>query len=256
MPVNGSVGKITRGALQTAGSVPIIGGLLTAAASAWSEHEQNKVNRFFEQWLRMLRDELQEKETTIIEIMTRVDLQDEKIAQRVESKEFQSLVRKTFRDWAGVESEAKRIYVRNILANAASVTTTSDDVVRMFIDWIANYSELHFNVIAVIYNTNGISRGAIWHKLGKEPVREDSADADLYRLLIRDLSTGGVIRQHRETDYQGNFIKQPAKRTGGNAKMTLTSAFDDTDSYELTQLGQQFVHYAMTDLPPRIDYKP
>jgi hypothetical protein len=27
------------------------------------------------------------------------------------------------------------------------------------------------------------------------------------------------------------------------------------DLYVLTELGQQFVHYAMTDLPPRISYQ-
>jgi hypothetical protein len=32
------------------------------------------------------------------------------------------------------------------------------------------------------------------------------------------------------------------------------SAFDDQESYELTQLGAQFVHYAMTDLPIKIAY--
>ena len=128
----------------------------------------------------------------------------------------------------------------------------------MFIDWIGQYSELHFQVIGAIYNSGGISRGAIWRKIGKGQVREDSADADLYKLLFRDLSTGGVIRQHRETDYHGNFIaKPPAKRAGGSASgsKTLTSAFDEEDQYELTELGQQFVHYAMNELTPRISYK-
>jgi hypothetical protein len=36
----------------------------------------------------------------------------------------------------------------------------------------------------------------------------------------------------------------------------MKSAFDDEDGYELTQLGQQFVHYAMTDLPLKIAYVP
>jgi hypothetical protein len=36
----------------------------------------------------------------------------------------------------------------------------------------------------------------------------------------------------------------------------MVSAFDDNESYELTQLGQQFVHYAMTDIPPKIEFKP
>jgi hypothetical protein len=82
----------------------------------------------------------------------------------------------------------------------ASSAVSSDDVVRMFIDWISQYSELHFQVIGAIYNSGGITRGAIWRKIGKGRVREDSADADLYKLLFRDLSTGGVIRQNRETD--------------------------------------------------------
>lgn len=258
IPEEGTAAKAARGALQVAsGAVPIVGGILSALAAAWSEREQAKVNRFFEQWVRMLEDEIREKEATVIEIMSRLDLQDEQIAARVESKEFQSLVKKTFRDWAGVESEQKRVLIRNTLSNAAASTISSDDVVRMFIDWIGQYSELHFQVIGAIYNSGGITRGAIWRKIGKGRVREDSADADLYKLLFRDLSTGGVIRQHRETDYYGNFIAKPAaKRAGGTGggSRTLTSAFDDEDQYELTELGQQFVHYAMTELTPRIAY--
>lgn len=258
-PADGIAGKATRGALQIAGgAVPVVGGILSALAGAWSEHEQSKVNKFFEQWVQMLQDEIREKEATVIEIMARLDLQNEAIAARVESREFQSLVKKTFRDWAGVESEEKRVLIRNVLSNAAASAISSDDVVRMFIDWIGQYSELHFQVIGAIYNSAGITRGAIWRKIGKGQVRENSADADLYKLLFRDLSTGGVIRQHRETDYHGNFVaKAAAKRTSvaaGRPK-TLTSAFDEEDQYELTELGQQFVHYAMTELTPRIAYK-
>ena len=256
MPEEGKAGRAARGALQAAsGAVPFVGGILSAIAGAWSEKEQAKVNQFFDQWVRMLEEEIREKEATVLEIMARLNLQDEKIAARVESPEFQSLVKKTFRDWAGAESEDKRILIRNLLSNAAASTVSSDDVVRMFVDWIGQYSELHFKVIGAIYNTNGISRGAVWRKIGKGPVREDSADADLYKLLFRDLSTGGVIRQHRETDYHGNFIAKPAaKRVASGGSRTFVSAFDEEESYELTGLGQQFVHYAMTELTSRIAY--
>lgn len=256
IPEEGKAGKTIRGVLQVAsGAVPVVGGILSAIAGAWSEREQAKVNQFFDQWVRMLEEEIREKEATVVEIMARLDLQDEKVAARVESREFQSLVKKTFRDWSGAESEDKRVLIRNVLSNAAASVVSSDDVVRMFIDWISLYSELHFKVIGAIYNSNGISRGAIWQKIGKVRVREDSADADLYKLLIRDLSMGSVIRQHRETDYYGNFVTKPAaKRTAGSGSKTLTSAFDEEDLYELTDLGQQFVHYAMTELTPRIAY--
>ena len=256
LPKGNKSAKIARGALQAVGgAVPFAGGVLSAIAGAWSEGEQEKINRFFEHWVRMLQDELKEKEETIIEIMARLDLQDEEISKRVESKEYQSLVKKTFREWSGAESEEKRVYIRNILANAAASRVSSDDVVRMYIDWINQYSEMHFQVIGAIYNSEGITRGEIWRKIGKGPVREDSADADLYKLLIRDLSTGGIIRQHREVDYYGNFVpKKPQRRTKGSGPKPPVSAFDEAEGYELTSLGQQFVHYAMSDLPLRIEF--
>ncbi|MCK5590367.1 MAG: hypothetical protein KAI72_00275, partial [Candidatus Pacebacteria bacterium] len=107
----------------------------------------------------MLKDEIKEKEQTIIEIMARLNLADEEISKRVESTEYQSLIKKTFREWSGAESGEKRIYIRNILANAASCQVSSDDVVRMYIDWINQYSEMHFQVIVAIYNSSGITRG-------------------------------------------------------------------------------------------------
>lgn len=259
-PEEGSTPKIIRGALQViGGAVPFAGGLFSAAAGAWSEREQEKVNNFFKQWLKMLEDELKEKQQTILEIMARLDIHDEKIADRIASKEYQSLLRKTFREWSGAESEEKRGYIRNILANAAASSITSDDVVRLFIDWLKNYSEMHFHVIAAVYNSNGVSRGEIWRRIGKTQVREDSADAGLYRLLIRDLNIGGIIRQHREKDASGTFYgKAPQRRAAPtrSGPKPMESAFDEQDLYELSELGQQFVHYAMTELPPKLEYHP
>ncbi len=259
LPTEANTARVIRGALQVvSGAIPFAGGFVSGAAGAWSEHEQNKANEFFKHWLKMLEDEIREKEKTIIEIMARLDLHDDKISQRIEGKEYQSLLKKTFREWSGAESEQKRIYIRNILANAAGCSITSDDVVSVFIDWLKDYSELHFQVIAAVYNAHGISRGAIWRKIGKGPVREDSPEAGLYRLLIRDLNMGGIIRQHRERDAHGNFYgKTPQRKTLSHiGPKRLESAFDEEDAYELSELGQQFVHYAMTDLPLKIEYKP
>lgn len=257
-PEENSVGKIARSGMQVIGGiVPFAGGLLSAAAGAWSEHEQEKVNNFFKEWIKMLNDEIKEKEQTILEITARLNIHDEEISKRITSKEYQSLLKKTFREWAGAESEEKRKYIRNILSNAASTKLASDDVVRLFIDWLKEYSEMHFQVIAAVYNSGGISRGEIWQKIGRQSVREDSADADLYKLLFRDLSTGGIIRQHKEKTWDGRFLKDvPQKRSKGyHSPRETKSAFDLEEKYELTELGQQFVHYAMTDLPLRIEYK-
>lgn len=253
-PAANRKGKSGRMALSIAGgAIPFAGGLFSAAASYWSETEQGKVNDFLLYWVEMLKEELAEKEKTIIEVMARLDMHDEKIQVRIKSSEYQSLVKKIFRDWSASDSENKRIYIRNILANAASAEVSSDDVVRMFLEWLKLYSEMHFEVIGAIYNSDGITRGGIWGKIGRGSVREDSADADLFKLLIRDLSTGGVIRQHRETDNQGNFLKSSTRgRTKPTANNVVKSAFSHAEGYELTALGTQFVHYAMNELAVRI----
>lgn len=254
-PKLGRLAKAGQLGLEAVGGiVPFAGGVLSASASAWSGNDQERINNFLTHWIQMLRDEILEKEQTILEIAQRLNLQDEKITQRMDSKEYQSILKKAFREWSAAESESKREYVRNILANAAATTMVSDDVIKMFLDWLKTYSEFHFQVIRAIYNESGISRSGIWVKLGRELVREDSADADLYKLLIRDLSTGGIIRQYVDRDYYGNPVHRTrARRPNGYGPKPPVSAFDDNEPYVLTELGQQFVHYAITDLPLRIE---
>ena len=74
----------------------------------------------------------------------------------------------------------------------------------------------------------------------------------MFRLLIRDLSTGSVIRQHREKDYYGNWIKKTRPSRKGQSPQTMKSAFDEEEEYELTELGTQFVRYTMDEVMPRI----
>src|ERR1700719_4745825 len=128
------------------GAIPFVGGLLSASASAWSEREQARINDFLKHLADMLAAEMKEKTQTIMELTARIDMQDEEIAKRIRSEEYQSLLRKAFRDWAGTESEEKRILVRNLLSNAAASTLASDDVVKLFLQWIKDYSELHFAI--------------------------------------------------------------------------------------------------------------
>jgi hypothetical protein len=251
------IGKtIVRSGMEiAAGAIPLLGGIFSAAASAWEGHDQENANAFFKHWLRMLFDEMREKEQTIVEIMARLDMHDAKIEERMKSSEYQSLIKKAFREWPGAESEEKRKLIRNILSNAAASTLVSDDVIKLFLDWLKNYSELHFKVIGVIYNKNGITRGEVWRQLGKQPVREDSAEADLFKLLFRDLSTGAIIRQHKERDYESNVIvsRTSRKASSNSGVRTAKSAFDEEEEYELTGIGEQFVHYAMTELSLKIE---
>ena len=40
------------------------------------------------------------------------------------------------------------------------------------------------------------------------------------------------------------------------ASTTMESAFEPSKKYELTNLGKDFVHYAMSELPIKIEFKP
>lgn len=74
--------------------------------------------------------------------------------------------------------------MRNILSNAGATRIVRDDVVKPFMDRVKTYSQFHFQVVARIYNHARITRAGVWDALGREPVREDSADADLFGLLF------------------------------------------------------------------------
>ncbi|HEM1534319.1 TPA: hypothetical protein U0Z67_001831 [Legionella pneumophila] len=238
------------------GVIPFAGGILSAISASWSEHNQEKMNEFLKYRQLMLENELKEQWETIEQVILQIDKLKVDVSERIKSTEFQSLVQRCFNNWSGINSKSKKEYVKNILVNAAATTISSDDVIRLFIDWLNQYSDLHFQVIACIYkNPNGISRGHIWQNIGKSAVREDSAEADLYKLLIRDLSTGGIIRQYRPTDYNGNYRAMPNKKSKpAYSSGTLESAFELTKQYVLTELGQQFVHYTMSEISVKIGH--
>ena len=76
----------------------------------------------------------------------------------------------------------------------------------------------------------------------------------MFKLMLRDLSTGGVIRQERDVNELGQFVrKRPQGPRRGSAPTTMESAFEDTKPYVLTDLGKQFVHYTMSEAVTRID---
>ena len=97
----------------------------------------------------------------------------------------------------------------------------------------------------------GATRAYIWDQIHGEEVREDSAEADLYRLLIFDLNTGRVLRQIRDKNIHGQFVAMRRQARQPRATV-LESAFENTKPYELTELGSQFVHYVMNEVAPRV----
>jgi len=243
--------------LAVLSSIPWVGGVLAASAALDAEKEQAKINELHRQWFEEHRRRLGELAQDVNHVLTRVQQLGPEAEARLESDSFLGVVRKGFRVWDSADTREKREYVRCLIANAAGTKLCSDDVVRLFIEWISYYHEVHFAVIRAIYRAPDSTRYAIWMQMYGERVREDSAEADLFRLVIHDLSTGRVIRQHRERTAGGEFLRKPRRYVPkGRASPVMKSSFDDEEPYELSELGSQFVHYVMTDIVPRVGAGP
>lgn len=234
------------------GTIPWVGGFLSAAESFKSESSQVKKNELYEQWLQEHSKKIENLRDTLIDIVQRLNEFSEEIDERIESEEYLNIVRKGFRAWDYSDTSEKRDLIRKLLTNAGAYKLVPDDLISLFLDWINLYHETHFAVIKVIFQNPRITRFQIWQKLNGARVREDSLEADLFKLLIRDLSMGSVIRQARVIDYEGNFFKKSPQR-GNRSSSTYKSAFDNEEVYELTELGKQFVHYTMNEVVSRIN---
>ena len=232
-------------------SIPWVGWFLSAIAARDAEKEQWRVNKLYEWWIQECEDKIWLLHTTIYQILSRLNEFDG-IEDRVNSKEYLELVNKWFKSWDNAGTFEKKEMIRKLLTNAWIDSECPYDLIRLFNDWINLYHEEHFAVIKEIYANQGVTRKKIWENIWWKLVREDSAEADLYRLLIRDLSTWSIIRQHKPVNFNWEFIKQKRK-SGISTSWTLVSAFEDTKQYELTDLGKKFVHYVMDEAVTKIE---
>jgi hypothetical protein len=240
--------------LAALSSIPWIGGVLSAAENYRAEEGANRLNHLQTEWLKEHQRKLVLLGQTLQDIGNRLSGLGEEINERIQSEKYLALVRKTFRIWDESDTEEKRRLLSNLITNAAGTRACPDDVIRLFLDWIKLYNEVHFAVIKEIFQNPGSTRFDIWSGLYGEIPREDSSAADLFKFLIRELSTGGVVRQERDINAVGQFVRQrPRHVRKGAAPTTLESAFEDSKPYVLTSLGREFVHYTMNELVPRIE---
>lgn len=239
--------------LAALGSIPWVGGFISAAVNIKTEEGGLRTDLLQTKWLEEHERKMLDLNTTLTCVTQRFESIGNDVEQRIRTDEYLDVVRKAFRTWDKADTEEKRQFVANLVTNAAGTRVCSDDVVRLFIDWLDLYHESHFSVIREIFQNPGSTRYDIWSELYGETPREDSAEADLFKLLIRDLSTGGVIRQARETTYDGQFLrKRTPKRPPSATTSTMESAFESTKQYVLTELGKQFVHYTMNEVVTRL----
>ncbi len=239
--------------LAALGSIPWVGGFLSAAANYKTEEGAIRQDSLQTQWLEEHQAKLISLRETLEEVQERFEALGEVIEDRIQSEEYLGLVRKAFRTWNDADTQEKRRYAANVVVGAAGTNVCSDDVVRLFLDWLELFHEAHFAVIREIYENPGTTRFDIWSDLYGQVPRDNSAEADLFKFLIRDLSTGGVIRQEKDVNQLGQYVRKRATKTRGVAPTTLETPFEGTKPYVLTELGKQFVHYTMSEVVTRIE---
>lgn len=242
----GSWGKYARVAMAALGGIPWIGSILSAAATLSAENEQDTNNEIMFLWVQEHQQKLRELGTTLVNVFKRFESFGSEMQERLESPEYFSLVRKTFRQWDQAETIEKKEMYKKLITNTGVINLANDDLVRLFLDWIEKYHEFHFAVIREIYKNPKITRKNIWINIRGNIPKDNSADAHLFKLLINDLSLGEVINQYKDTNIYGDYLKStPQKR---NPTSTYQTAFEDAKPYVLTELGSQFVHYVMSDI--------
>ncbi len=246
--------------LAAVGSLPWVGAVAGALLGYKIDRRKSTTDELHSRWLEEHGRRLDELARDLLVITRQIASLGPRIDERIKSERYLALVRRAFRAWDRADSREKREYLRALLASAASTRVCSDDVVRLFVDWIDQYDEAHFALVRSVRERPGSTRAEMWARTYGQPVREDSAEADLFRLLVRDLTVGGVIRQERPTTADGRFVRKRAPRNRTPAPPpppttttppppppdTLDTAFEDTKPYRLTALGEQFVSYVMT----------
>ncbi|WP_321997485.1 hypothetical protein [Draconibacterium orientale] len=146
-------------------SIPWVGGVIAASSALHGEKEQGKINSLQKLWLEEHQKKIEDLAMVIYEITEKLNSSGADIDERLESDEYQDLVKKGFKEWDNAETQEKKEYIQKLLTNAAATSITTDDLIRLFIDWIRTYHETHFLVIKEIYKKKGITRGQIWRNL-------------------------------------------------------------------------------------------
>ena len=137
--------------LAALGSIPWVGGFISALAEMKLEKDEIKQDSLQSMWLEEHRRKLELLSETLNGIGTRFESLGSEIEERIQDEKYLDLVRRAFRVWDRADTDEKRKYVSNLVTNASATTLCSDDIIRLFIDWLDLYHEAHFAVIREIY---------------------------------------------------------------------------------------------------------
>ena len=107
--------RISRFILSALSSIPWVGGFLSASASLQAENDQSKVTEIQRLWLLEHQEKIEKLAETIYGIIKRLESFDSKVEDRMESPEYQDLIKKGFRVWDNSDTDYKRDLIKNFM---------------------------------------------------------------------------------------------------------------------------------------------
>ena len=81
------------------GSIPWVGGYLSAMYDFKSDESQVRNNQLYQQWLEEHKIKMQALGDTLMQVLERLDEFPAEVNERLESEEYLQIVRKSFRSW-------------------------------------------------------------------------------------------------------------------------------------------------------------
>ena len=165
-------------------AIPWAGQILSARKEFVGDPEQAEINELYKEWLKVHKSKVHSLMVSLDDVAGRLETIPDQLDERINSESYLALVRRAFKSWDQSETKEKQEYIVNLISNAASTNLCPDDLIRLFNDWIDTYHEIHFKVIRAIYQKKGITRLGIWGSVSAEIPKENSAEADLFKLLI------------------------------------------------------------------------
>jgi hypothetical protein len=126
--------------------IPWVGGVIAAGAAYVSGQSGAKREDLLREWLQEHYARLRLLQATLQQMAVRLEGFGEEVEKRILSEEYLQLVRRTFNQWDNADTNEKRRILVQLITNAAGTRICSDDIIRLFLDWIDTYHEAHFAV--------------------------------------------------------------------------------------------------------------
>src|SRR5262245_16598538 len=105
--------------LAALGSIPWVGGFMSAAADYKFDGPDRRADDRRTQWLEQHAKKIDQLRQAIDDILKRFEAIGPQVDERIQTDEYLALVRRAFRAWDKADTEQKRQYVGNVVANAA-----------------------------------------------------------------------------------------------------------------------------------------